>query len=65
MQMHSLVDSLMQSLLSKDVLYEPMREIGAMYPAWLAANRARLGRDELARYERQYSYIQQVRKEIA
>ena len=35
----SLADSIMQQLLSKDVLYQPMKDIGAKYPAWLAMRR--------------------------
>lgn len=35
----SLADSIMQQLLSKDVLYQPMKDIGAKYPAWLATRR--------------------------
>ncbi len=35
----SLADSIMQQLLSKDVLYQPMKDIGDKYPAWLAARR--------------------------
>ena len=34
----SLAETIMQQLLSKDVLYTPMKEIGARYPAWLAAH---------------------------
>lgn len=34
-----LADGLMHQLLSKDVLYQPMRDIGERYPAWLAAHR--------------------------
>ena len=35
----SLADTIMQQLLSKDVLYQPMKDIGAKYPAWLATHR--------------------------
>lgn len=35
----SLADTIMQQLLSKDVLYQPMKDIGAKYPGWLAAHR--------------------------
>ena len=35
----SLADTIMQQLLSKDVLYQPMRDIGDKYPGWLAARR--------------------------
>lgn len=58
--MNSLVDGLMQHLLSKDVLYEPMREIGEKYPAWLASHRNTLAPDELQRYEKQLGYIRQI-----
>ncbi len=32
-------DSIMRQLLSKEVLYQPMQDIGAKYPQWLAENR--------------------------
>ena len=35
----SLADTIMQQLLSKDVLYQPMKDIGSKYPGWLAAHR--------------------------
>jgi peroxin-19 len=47
-------------MVSKDVLYEPMREIAARYPPWLAANRASLLPAELADYEAQLEYVQQI-----
>ncbi|CAL8471380.1 g10922 [Coccomyxa elongata] len=56
----SLADSIMQQLLSKDVLYQPMKDIGAKYPAWLAARRNTLPPEELKRYEAQYKYIRQI-----
>ena len=36
----SLADTIMQQLLSKDVLYQPMKDIGAKYPGWLATHRS-------------------------
>ncbi|GAB4813856.1 hypothetical protein N2152v2_000902 [Parachlorella kessleri] len=59
-EMASLVDSIMQQLLSKDVLYQPMKDIGERYPAWLDANRTVLPEEELHRYSRQYEFIQQI-----
>ena len=32
-------DSNMRQLLSKEVLHQPMQDIGARYPQWLAENR--------------------------
>lgn len=34
----SLAETIMHQLLSKDILYTPMKEIGARYPAWLQAH---------------------------
>ena len=38
----SLADTIMQQLLSKDVLYQPMKDIGSKYPTWLATHRSAL-----------------------
>lgn len=37
--MSGLVDGIMHELLSKDVLYQPLQEIGLRYPKWLADHR--------------------------
>ena len=34
-----LAESLMSQLLSKEILYQPMKDIGERYPAWLNAHR--------------------------
>ncbi|KFM25142.1 Metal transporter Nramp3 [Auxenochlorella protothecoides] len=62
-EMGSFVDSIMNQLLSKDVLYEPLVEIGAKYPDWLAAHRDELPAEELERYGRQYEHIQRLLKQ--
>lgn len=56
----ALVDMIMRQLLSKDVLYEPMREIGAKYPGYLESHREGLSTEEVARYESQQQYIQKI-----
>ena len=35
----SFADGIMRQLLSKEVLYQPMRDIGARYPDWLEAHK--------------------------
>jgi len=55
-----LVDVIMQQLLSKDVLYQPMKDIGARYPEWLQENREKLEAEDVTRYEQQQEYIQQI-----
>lgn len=56
----ALVDGIMRQLLSKDILYQPMREIGERYPPWLQANKETLDPDEYANYAQQYTYIQKI-----
>ncbi|CAK0785827.1 hypothetical protein CVIRNUC_009039 [Coccomyxa viridis] len=56
----SLADTIMQQLLSKDVLYQPMKDIGSKYPTWLATHRESLPAGEVQRYEAQYRFIQQI-----
>jgi peroxin-19 len=58
--MASLVDTIMHQLLSKDVLYQPMKDIGDKYPEWLAANKPSLDPGKYKQYEEQYEYIQKI-----
>jgi len=57
------LDSVMQQLLSKEVLYEPMRDIGEKYPEWLAANEGRLPAEEVRRYREQHRHLQRLLKQ--
>lgn len=55
-----LVDSLMQQLLSKEVLYQPMKDIACKYPEWLEKNRAALTDEEFQKYSKQHESILSV-----
>ncbi|KAI0499781.1 hypothetical protein KFK09_017989 [Dendrobium nobile] len=55
--MESIVETMMQQLLSKDILQEPMKEIGERYPKWLQEHKDRLSKEEYDRYSRQYELI--------
>lgn len=58
--MESIVETMMQQLLSKEILHEPMKEIGERYPTWLEDNKAKLPDEEYARYSRQYGLIKDL-----
>ncbi|PIM97784.1 40 kDa farnesylated protein associated with peroxisome [Handroanthus impetiginosus] len=58
--MESVVETMMQQLLSKEILHEPMKEIGERYPLWLEANKAKLQEEEYARYSHQYELIRDL-----
>eukprot|EP00249_Psilotum_nudum_P012641 c23895_g2_i1 orf=259-1089(+) len=58
--MQSIVDTMMHQLLSKEVLHEPMKEIGEKYPKWLETNKSKLSKEDHLRYSMQYELIKQL-----
>mmetsp|Transcript_18194 Transcript_18194/g.39792 ORF Transcript_18194/g.39792 Transcript_18194/m.39792 type:complete len:287 (+) Transcript_18194:39-899(+) len=58
--MQGVMESMMQHLLSKEVLYQPLKEIEAKYPAWLDSNATTLPQEETQRYTTQHSLITQL-----
>lgn len=56
-QLTSFLDSLMHQLLSKEVLYQPMKDIAAKYPQWLADNEDKLSDGDKERYTKQLQCI--------
>ncbi|KAL1195479.1 Peroxisome biogenesis protein 19-2 [Cardamine amara subsp. amara] len=58
--LESIVDTMMQQLLSKDILHEPMKEIGARYPKWLEEHESSLNKEEFERYSRQHELIKEL-----
>ncbi|CDP09967.1 unnamed protein product [Coffea canephora] len=58
--MESIVETMMQQLLSKDVLHEPMKEIGERYPTWLEDNRTKLSSEDYQRFSHQYELIKDL-----
>ncbi|XP_027336167.1 peroxisome biogenesis protein 19-2-like isoform X1 [Abrus precatorius] len=58
--MESIVETMMQQLLSKEILHEPMKEIGERYPKWLEEHKTNLSKEEYERYSHQYELIQNL-----
>ncbi|KAI4315258.1 hypothetical protein L6164_028088 [Bauhinia variegata] len=58
--MESIVETMMQQLLSKEILHEPMKEIGERYPKWLEEHKTSLSKEEYERYSHQYELIQNL-----
>ncbi|KAJ7944744.1 Peroxisome biogenesis protein 19-2 [Quillaja saponaria] len=58
--MESVVETMMQKLLSKEILHEPMKEIGERYPKWLAEHGATLSKEEFERYSHQLELIKNL-----
>ncbi|XP_028912054.1 peroxisomal biogenesis factor 19 isoform X1 [Ornithorhynchus anatinus] len=54
------MQSLMQSLLSRDVLYPSLRDITDKYPEWLRIHGPALGADQLQRYRQQHHIMERI-----
>ncbi|KXZ54253.1 hypothetical protein GPECTOR_5g343 [Gonium pectorale] len=55
-----MVDYIMRHLLSKDVLYGPLKEIRDRYPPWLETHQGTLPAEEYSRYVAQYESVVRV-----
>uniref|UniRef100_G3Q0T5 Peroxisomal biogenesis factor 19 n=1 Tax=Gasterosteus aculeatus TaxID=69293 RepID=G3Q0T5_GASAC len=56
------MQSIMQNLLSKEVLYPSLKEITAKYPEWLEANKPSLSPEDYQRYEQQANIMGEICK---
>jgi peroxin-19 len=56
----SVMTSMMKQLLSKEIMYEPIKEITEKYPEWLADNERKLDPAEYENYGKQYQYMQKI-----
>lgn len=54
------VDGMMQQLLSKDLMYEPMKQVAEKFPAWLEENKETLSEEEYKQRSKQYQCFQQL-----
>ncbi|GCC41052.1 hypothetical protein chiPu_0025462, partial [Chiloscyllium punctatum] len=55
-----IMQTIMQNLLSKDILYPSLKEITDKYPDWLAAHRDALPVEEFRRYEQQHTIMGRI-----
>jgi len=55
-----LVQGMMKQLLSKEVLYEPMKEMRDKYPSWLRDNKEKMQRPEWEKYCMQLQHIEEI-----
>ncbi|KAF9293760.1 Peroxisome chaperone and import receptor [Mortierella antarctica] len=56
----NVLEGMMEQLMSKDILYEPMFDLQQKYPQWLKDNKDKISESEYARYEKQYGYVNEI-----
>jgi len=54
------IDNMMKQFLSKEVMYEPMKQISEKFPEWLAENQSKLEPEKYEAYGKQYQYFQEI-----
>ncbi|KAK4058315.1 Peroxisome chaperone and import receptor [Microbotryomycetes sp. JL221] len=58
--LQSMLDEMMGQLMSRDVLYEPLKELRDKYPAYLKENESKLPADDLKRFKQQQSIVNEI-----
>ncbi|KAF9168128.1 Peroxisome chaperone and import receptor [Actinomortierella ambigua] len=56
----NVLEGMMEQLMSKDILYEPMQDLAQKYPKWLEDNKSKISEEEYTRYEKQYQYVKEI-----
>lgn len=59
-ELANFLENMMGQLMSKDVLYEPLKELGNNFPGYLANPPKPLDPADRERYEQQHSYVKQI-----
>lgn len=59
-EFQSVMEGMVNQMISKDVLYEPMKELREKYPKWLAEKHSTLPEEEYAKYIKQYDVVQKI-----
>jgi len=55
-----MMEGMMHSLLSKDLLYPALKDIEGKYPDWLADNRNVLSEEDFSKYNKQYDITKKI-----
>jgi len=55
-----MMEGMMQSLLSKELLYPAMKDIADKFPDWLADNRTKISEEEYNKHNKQYDLTKQI-----
>ena len=57
---NEVIDGVMRQLLSRDLMYQPMKEICNKFPEWLALHKINLSEGEYTNYGKQYQTFQKL-----
>eukprot|EP00164_Ancoracysta_twista_P002561 GFYU01003411.1.p1 GENE.GFYU01003411.1~~GFYU01003411.1.p1 ORF type:complete len:308 (+),score=98.52 GFYU01003411.1:95-1018(+) len=55
-----LLEGMMEKFMSKEVMYEPMKQLCELYPEWLEKNAAKDSTEEYAKVSNQYDFVKAI-----
>ncbi|KDE05984.1 hypothetical protein MVLG_03669 [Microbotryum lychnidis-dioicae p1A1 Lamole] len=58
--LQGMLDEMMGQLMSREVLYEPLKELSDKYPTYLSTNEGRLPSEDLKRFQTQATVVSQI-----
>ncbi|ELT92282.1 hypothetical protein CAPTEDRAFT_224754 [Capitella teleta] len=58
------MENMMKSLLSKDVLYPSLKDITSKYPTWLSENKEKISSEEYSKYAKQNDLMGEIVREF-
>ncbi|CAO3593624.1 unnamed protein product [Absidia cylindrospora] len=56
----NVLEGMMSQLMSKEMLYEPMKDMVGKYPSWLKENKEKTEKDQYEKYEQQFVMCQKI-----
>ncbi|GAA98746.1 uncharacterized protein L969DRAFT_88261 [Mixia osmundae IAM 14324] len=59
-ELQAAIESMMGQLMSKDLLYEPLKELSTKYPQWLRDNESKIEASEVQRYRAQQEVVDEI-----
>ncbi|KAI7898500.1 Pex19 protein [Cokeromyces recurvatus] len=59
-EFEGVLEGMMSQLMSKELLYEPMKDLSGKYPAWLEAHKDNANTSDYENYKEQYLICQQI-----
>ncbi|CEI95362.1 hypothetical protein RMCBS344292_09551 [Rhizopus microsporus] len=59
-EFENVLEGMMSQLMSKELLYEPMKDLAQKYPDWLEKNKDKTDNKEYEKYKEQYSICQNI-----
>jgi len=58
--LHGFLETMMSQLMSKEVLYEPLKEMHEKFPSYLIENEGKLSQEDKGRYKKQQKTVSQI-----